>query len=90
MFERPRLGRSRPLTSKQRGVMRRLAIGDYLIDDCFGPRLGLSGIEISRLTLRALVRTGLVHDPVPLFNGEAGRPTKHGWAWINREFGVCK
>lgn len=87
MLERPRLGRSRPLTPRQAGVMRHLAGGAYIADDCYGIRVEPFGIEVPRTTLRALVRLGLVHDPVPLFNGEAGRLTKHGWSWIRREFG---
>jgi hypothetical protein len=89
-FERPRIGRTRPLTPTQRGVMRRLAEGQKLVDDCWGPRLEPSGLEVPRLTLRALVRAGLVDDPIPLFNTNAGRLTKYGAAWAYREFGAHK
>jgi hypothetical protein len=52
------------------------------VDDCFGLRLEPSGILVHRLTLRALVRAGLVEDPgVPLFNPAAGQPTAHGDAY---------
>jgi len=88
MLETPRIGRRSPLTPRQCGVMRGLANGGYLIDDSHGITLMPFGAEVSRLTLRALVRAGLVHDVLPLFNGEAGRLTKHGFAWAQREFGV--
>lgn len=87
-FEPPRPGRSRPLTRTQNGVMRRLAHGNRLVDDCWGARLEPLGIEVPRLTVRALVRAGLVEDPgTPLFNPRSGELTKHGRAYARREFG---
>jgi hypothetical protein len=70
-----------------RKVLRQLAAGDRLIDDCFGARLERTGVEVSRVTMRALVHAGLVIDPVPLFEREAGRLTRHGEAWARREWG---
>ncbi len=87
-LEPPRPSRRHPLTSNQRAVMRRLAEGGYIVDDT---ELTLEpiGLIVARVTLRALVRAGLVNDAVPLFDEQAGRPTKHGWDWIRREFGSC-
>ena len=85
----PRPRRS-PLTRHQRTVLRRLAEGNYVVDDCWSCRLEPIGIEVAKVTLRALVRANLVHDPVPLFNGEAGQLTKHGRAWATREYGAEK
>jgi hypothetical protein len=66
--------------------MRHLARGARILDDT---ELTLEplGLIVARVTLRALVRAGLVHDAVPLLDADSGRPTKVGWQWIAREFG---
>jgi hypothetical protein len=81
MFGPPRPRRRTPLTPLQRRVLRLMAAGNRLVDDCFGPRLEPIGCGVPRLTLRALVRAGLVEDPgTPLFNPAAGQLTRHGHA----------
>ena len=91
MKPNPALARrkSPPITPTMRRVLRQLADGAIVINDCYGCRTEPGGWEFARVTLRGLVDRGLVVDPVPLFEPEAGRLTKHGRAWAQREWGVA-
>lgn len=85
MFEPPRPGRRSPLTPLQRKVLRLIAEGQQLVDDCFGCRLEPSGVDVPKATMRALVRAGLVDDPgTPLFTLNPGQLTRHGLAWAKQ------
>jgi hypothetical protein len=87
--DNPALARrkSPPITPTMRRVLRQLGDGAIVVDDCFGARTEPFGMGIARVTLRALVDRGLVVDPVPLFEPDAGKLTRDGLHWIRREWG---
>jgi hypothetical protein len=70
-----------------REALRLVADGAVVVDDSFRIRIEPAGVEIPRATLRGLVDRGLIIDPVPLFARAAGRLTRHGEAWVRRQWG---